>query len=153
MIKRLLLLFICISFHAAAAPEWKLVWSDEFDRDGAPDPAKWGYEVGYIRNGEAQYYTKGNGRGNHMQVPDASTAFHVYAVEWTKEKMRFFVDEKCYFECANDGSGVDSWPFDKPEYLILNLAIGGGWGGQKGIDGKIFPQRMVVDYVRVFGEK
>ena len=38
-------------------------------------------------------------------------------------------------------------------HLILNLAIGGAWGGQKGIDGKIFPQRVVVDCVRVFGEE
>jgi len=46
----------------AAAPGqapagWTLVFSDEFDRPGAPDPAKWGYETGYIRNKEAQYYT------------------------------------------------------------------------------------------------
>ena len=37
---------------------WKLVWSDEFDTDGAPDPKKWGYEVGFVRNGELQYYTQ-----------------------------------------------------------------------------------------------
>src|SRR4051794_3474705 len=38
-------------------PGWKLVWSDEFDTDGAPDPKKWGYETGFIRNNELQYYT------------------------------------------------------------------------------------------------
>ena len=39
-------------------PGWTLVWSDEFDRDGAPDPAKWNPEVGLLRNSELQYYTK-----------------------------------------------------------------------------------------------
>ena len=64
--------------------------------------------------------------------------------------MRFFVDDTAYFTCVNDGQGVDSWPFEAPEYLILNLAIGGSWGGEKGIDEKIFPQRLLIDYVRVY---
>jgi hypothetical protein len=45
---------------------------------------------------------------------------------------------------------VDAWPFDQPHYLILNLAIGGAWGGQKGIDESIFPARYEIDYVRVY---
>jgi len=48
------------------------------------------------------------------------------------------------------GDKMAEWPFDKPFYLILNLAIGGAWGGQKGIDTAAFPQRMEVDYVRVY---
>ena len=47
-----------LSTFAAAAGEWKLVWSDEFDKPGPPDPAKWSYEEGFIRNNEAQYYTR-----------------------------------------------------------------------------------------------
>jgi hypothetical protein len=46
--------------------------------------------------------------------------------------------------------GVDSWPFDKPQYLILNLAIGGDWGGRKGIDDATFPRRFEIDYVRIY---
>ena len=46
--------------------------------------------------------------------------------------------------------GNETWPFDKPHYLILNFAIGGGWGGQKGIDDNIFPQKYYIDYVRVY---
>ena len=46
-----------------------------------------------------------------------------------------------------------AWPYDKPHYLILNAAIGGAWGGQKGIDDTIFPQKCYVDYVRVFEQK
>ena len=42
------------------------------------------------------------------------------------------------------------WPFDGPQFLLLNLAIGGEWGAQKGIDDAIFPQKYVIDYVRVY---
>jgi hypothetical protein len=53
----------------------------------------------------------------------------------------------------NEHGGVDVWPFDQPHYLILNLAIGGSWGGQKGIDENIFPQQFLIDYVRVYQKK
>lgn len=262
----------CFSLPTLAA-DWKLVWSDEFDRDGLPDPAKWACEAGFVRNQELQYYTtnraenarvegghlviearkerfpnprfqadaperrwqqrrefadytsaslttlgrahwtygriearakvpsgrgtwpafwtlgtnisqvgwpacgeidilehvghdtgvvhanvhtrgfnhaRGNGRGARLNVPDAAEAFHVYAVEWTPQRLDFFVDDRKYFTLENDGSGVDSWPFDAPQYLILNLAIGGSWGGQKGVDAAAFPQRYVIDYVRVY---
>lgn len=232
-----------------------MVWSDEFDHDGPPDPAKWKPEVGMIRNGEAQDYTQDrpenarveggnlviearkesyekaqytsaslttskrmswtygrvevrakipNGRGTwpaiwmlgdsigkvgwptcgeidimenvgydpdhiHCTVHTAafnwpkhtqrgktldytnpSADFHIYALEWTAQKMDFYFDDQVVFSFTNDGTGVASWPFDSPQYLILNLAIGGGWGGQKGIDDTIFPCRMLVDYVRVY---
>ena len=42
------------------------------------------------------------------------------------------------------------WPFNNPHYVILNLAIGGNWGGAKGIDNSAFPMEMEVDFVRVF---
>ena len=64
--------------------------------------------------------------------------------------MEFFFDDERYFVFENEGTGPDVWPFDKPHYLILNLAIGGGWGGQKGIDENIFPQKYYIDYVRVY---
>jgi len=50
----------------------------------------------------------------------------------------------------NKGNGYKSWPFDKRFHLLLNVAVGGNWGGQKGIDETIFPRSMVVDYVRVY---
>lgn len=257
---------------ACQASDWKLAWSDEFDKPGLPDPAKWNYEEGFIRNNEAQYYTrersenarvekgmlviearkeqfknaaydpgstnrnarrskeyaeytsaslitrgkaawtygrievkaklpegrgtwpaiwtlgterqagwpacgeidimefvgfepgiihanvhtkkynhmKGNNKGSQITIADASTAFHVYALEWSPQKLDFFVDGKKYFTYDNEGSGADAWPFDKDQYLILNLAIGGAWGGSKGIDPSIFPQRYYIDYVRVY---
>ncbi|MFI5454831.1 MAG: family 16 glycosylhydrolase [Isosphaerales bacterium] len=260
----------------ADAGEWKLVWSDEFDKAGLPDAARWGYETGFLRNNEQQFYTRarrenarvengmliiearkekyrnpsfdpaaktgGKGRGrrgreyadytsaslttrgkaawtygrieiraklpsgrgtwpaiwtlgtnigeagwpacgeidimefvgfepgvvhanihtrkyNHVRktgkgdkisIADASEMFHVYAVEWDAQKIDFFVDGRKYFSFRNEGTGPDVWPYDKDQYLILNLAIGGAWGGQKGIDDRIFPQRYSIDYVRVY---
>jgi beta-glucanase (GH16 family) len=95
-------------------------------------------------------HARGNGRGARLALADAEKEFHVYAVEWTPEKLEFFVDDRKYFTLENDGTGVDSWPFDAPQYLILNLAIGGAWGGQQGVDDGIFPQRFLIDYVRVY---
>jgi beta-glucanase (GH16 family) len=260
----------------ADADDWKLVWSDEFDKPGLPDISRWGYEFGYAQNNERQFYTRERkenarvengmlviearkerypiggpdaaaksgsrrkrqgeagvapytsarlttrgkaawtygrievraklpaGRGtwpaiwmlgsnferagwpacgeidlmehvgydpgvihgnihtakyNHVRktnkgdkipIPDASDAFHVYAVEWDAQKIDFFVDGRKYFTYKNEGDGPATWPYDKDEYLILNLAIGGDWGGQKGIDDSIFPQRFFIDYVRVY---
>jgi beta-glucanase (GH16 family) len=270
------LLMVTILAMTADAGEWKLVWSDEFDKGGLPDAAKWGYETGFIRNHEQQFYTKARdqnarvengmliiearkekyknpasgaagkgtgkgrakreredanytsaslttrgkaawtygrieiraklpsgrgtwpafwtlgtnigqigwpacgeidimefvgfepgvvhanihtrkynhvmktGKGDKLAVADASKAFHVYAIEWDHEKIDFFVDKHKYFTFRNEGTGRDAWPYDQEEYLILNLAIGGDWGGQKGIDDAVFPQRSYIDYVRVY---
>lgn len=242
------------SASAQAQAGWALVFADEFDKPGAPDPAKWDYERGYIRNKEAQFYTSrpenvrvedghlviegrqepyegyqytsasintrgrfeflygrvevraklpagrgawpaiwtlGTNRGevrwpacgeidimenvgfdplrihasvhtaayNHVagtqktaivEVDDPSKDFHVYAMEWRPERIDVFMDGKKYFTFANEGTGNDAWPFDKPQYLLINLAIGGMWGGQKGIDAGSFPQRYLVDYVRIY---
>ena len=233
---------------------WTLVFADEFDKAGAPDPAKWDYELGYIRNKEAQFYTSrpenvrvegghlviegrkeshegfaytsasvntrgrfeflygrvevraklpagrgawpaiwtlGTNRGqvrwpacgeidimenvgfeplrihasvhtaayNHVagtqktaivEIDDPSKDFHVYAMEWHADRIDVFVDGRKYFTFENEGTGNDAWPFDKPQYLLINLAIGGMWGGQKGIDDGSFPQRYLVDYVRIY---
>lgn len=260
----LVAIFLSVSFApliAEPAPDWKLVWADEFSEEGAPDQKKWRYEVGIVRNDEAQLYTD-NRRGNvrvedgcliiearkeRMEIPGAAgksaeytsgsidtrgnadwlygrmevrakvpqgrgmwpaiwmmpadgkagwpacgeidimeyvgykpdvihgtvhTAiynhvkntqkggriklknpwedFHLYAIEWDKESIRFYVDDKLYFTFDNEGTGDAAWPFDKPFYLKLNSAVGGGWGGQKGIDDAIFPKKFYVDYVRIY---
>lgn len=237
------------------ATDWRLIWGDEFDRPGAPDPAKWGYEYGRVRNREAQFYTRDRpenarieggqliitarrepwsgadytaasvvsrgkfsfrygrveiraklptGRGtwpalwmlgenmkgvgwpkcgeidlmenvgfdpdrvhftihtgafNHVKktgvgraitVPKAAEDFHAYGLLWTPERLELFFDGKKVHEFRNDGQGVDHWPFDAPAYLLMNFAVGGDWGGQKGVDASIFPQEFRIDYVRVW---
>jgi beta-glucanase (GH16 family) len=98
-------------------------------------------------------HTKGTGKGSKIETDKPYASFHTYAFEWTPEKMDFFFDENKYFTFNNEHTGVEAWPFDQPMYLILNLAIGGSWGGQKGIDESIFPQKFLIDYVRVYQKK
>jgi beta-glucanase (GH16 family) len=98
----------------------------------------------------AYNHTIGTNKGNRITVPRPYDRFHVYAVDWNMDRMDFFVDDSLYFSFANEGTGVDTWPFDQEFYLILNIAVGGAWGGQQGIDDAIFPQRMEIDYVRVY---
>lgn len=91
-----------------------------------------------------------NQRTSILPVPDAGTVFHTYAMEWDAEEIRIYVDGHHYFTSRKEGGDWTSWPFDRPFHLVLNLAVGGDWGGEKGIDEKAFPQRMEVDYVRVY---
>ena len=239
--------------------EWKLVWSDEFDRDGLPDPQRWSYDLGGHGwgNAELQFYTEnrrenarvenghlviearreawegmdytsarlvtkgkgdwtygrfvirakvpagrgtwpaiwmlptvwnlGNGgwpdngeidimehvghnvgvvhasthtqahqwpkktqRTGTIDVPDASEAFHDYVLEWDAEEIRVSVDDRHYFTSRKNGGDWTSWPFFRDFHLVLNVAVGGHWGGEKGVDPAVFPQRMEIDYVRVY---
>ena len=92
----------------------------------------------------------GTQRSDTALVPDCSTAFHVYSMEWDSLTVNVAVDGRTYFSFANENKGYEYWPFDNKMFLILNIAIGGNWGGQQGIDNTIFPIRMEVDYVRVY---
>ena len=237
------------------SPEWSLVWSDEFNYEGLPDPEKWTYEVGNVRNQESQFYAKerlknsrvengrliieahredyrgerfssasittldkaewqygrfevraklpgGRGtwpaiwmigsnidevgwfrcgeidimenvgfdpnrvhayihneaynhvkktqRGSTIVLKEPDKNFYIYALEWGPEQMTFYADGVPYFTFHNEGGGEEVWPFDQPFYLLLNLAIGGVWGGIKGIDESAFPQRYEIDYVRIY---
>jgi beta-glucanase (GH16 family) len=94
-------------------------------------------------------------RTARVTVPGAQDEFHVYAVEWTAAEIRAFVDDRMYFTFRNerpDNPQADwrQWPFDRDFRILLNVAVGGNWGGQKGVDEAIWPQRMEIDYVRVF---
>jgi beta-glucanase (GH16 family) len=88
--------------------------------------------------------------GSSFTLPTAETQFHLYAIEWYEDRIDAYVDDTKFFTFENDGSGWEAWPFDKPFHLILNIAIGGSWGGARGVDDTIFPTRMEIDYVRVY---
>lgn len=88
-----------------------------------------------------------------MTVPDVHEKFHSYILEWTPDTLKAFVDDSLYFVYGNEGLGESKWPYDKPYYLILNIAVGGAWGSVEGIDESAFPQTMEVDYVRVYQRK
>jgi beta-glucanase (GH16 family) len=95
-------------------------------------------------------HLKNTHKGSKIAVARPFADFHVYALEWHPERLDFFVDDKKYFSYPDEGTGKGAWPFDEPHYLLLNIAIGGDWGGQRGIDESIFPQKLTIDYVRVF---
>jgi beta-glucanase (GH16 family) len=91
------------------------------------------------------------GRGAELSVSSACSAFHNYQMEWTLKAITIGIDGRAYMRVANDQPGGEgAWPFDKPFYMILNLAIGGDWAAPKGMDPKVLPQRFEVDYVRVW---
>ena len=85
-----------------------------------------------------------------VYVNTLSTEFHEYGVMWDKNQIDFLFDGKVYQTFKNLHDGPDSWPFDKDFHIILNIAVGGNWGGKHGVDVSIWPQRMEVDYVRVY---
>lgn len=83
-------------------------------------------------------------------IPTATTEFHIYRVDWTPYAVRGYFDDALVFTFTNDGKGSATWPFDKTFHLLLNIAVGGNWGGVQGVDDTVFPATMVVDYVRVY---
>lgn len=102
---------------------------------------------------ESYNHVIGTQKNNKMTVADCYTNFHVYALEWEATEYRVYVDNNLYFTFKNEGTGYKVWPFDKQFHLLLNVAVGGNWGGMKGIDESIFPRSMIVDYVRVYQTK
>lgn len=139
---------------------WPAIWML-----GSTKPLRWpddgeidvmehvGYNQNYIH---ASVHTKkynhivGTQKTDTVIVPDCSDSFHVYGVEWSADNVQISIDGIIYFTFKNEKSGYDAWPFDNKLYLILNLAVGGNWGGAQGVDESIWPRRMEVDFVRVY---
>jgi len=113
-----------------------------------------GYDPGIIHgtiHTEAYNHIKGTQKEGKITIPDAQEAFHVYTVDWEADRMDFYVDDKLYHTVERDPKDdYKGWPFDQRFYLIMNMAVGGNWGGAQGIDPDIWPQRMEIDYVRVY---
>jgi beta-glucanase (GH16 family) len=112
-----------------------------------------GYDQGVIHastHTKKYFHSIGTQKTAVITVADCSEAFHVYSLDWDAEKVTILIDNKPYFSFKNEHTGNDAWPFNKPFHLLLNIAIGGGWGGQKGVDETIFPKKMEIDYVRVY---
>jgi beta-glucanase (GH16 family) len=88
--------------------------------------------------------------GAKIVLPDVFSDFHVYAVEWQPDRIDFCVDGNPYHSLSRSEAKHGFWPFDRPHFLLINLAIGGIWGGEQGVNETAFPQRYVIDYVRVY---
>lgn len=141
---------------------WPAIWMLPVDWDYGGWPKSGEIDimehVGYAPNKvfgtvhtEAFNHTKGTQQGDSILVNDLSTAFHTFAIEWSESQIDFFVNDSKYFTFQNqEGYTSAEWPFDKPFQLILNLAVGGNWGGKYGINDAVFPQQFVIDYVRFY---
>jgi len=104
---------------------------------------------------KAYHHSIGTQKTARMTVPTARTAFNTYAVEWDPHEIRAFINGRQYFTFKNErltspSADYRQWPFDKPFHLLLNVAVGGFWGGMRGVDESIWPQRMEVEFVRVW---
>ncbi|MCW3090900.1 MAG: licheninase [Ferruginibacter sp.] len=95
-------------------------------------------------------HTIGTQKGKGIFIKDPYTTFHKYAIDWTHAKIDFLLDDKVYFSFVNQRKTINEWPFNAPFYLLMNIAVGGGWGGQKGINDAVFPATMEIEYVRVY---
>lgn len=271
LLTSLFFMISCKTNHGNIEKTYRLVWSDEFNYFGKPDPEKWGFENGFIRNLEKQYYTgklknarvengvlileahketaknkafisekstdwkenlrqadytsaslttkglaqwkygiieikaklpKGTGlwpaiwmlnenfeeedshKGEidimehlgfdrksiigsvHLDTPENESyqfqskkiriknpydEFHTYAIRWTAKQIDYLLDGEIYQTIKKKNFNQhNQWPFDQPFYLKLNVAVGGISGSKKGIDDCTLPQKMIIEYVRVY---
>ena len=123
-------------------------WSGEIDV--MEHPTNQDRIFGTCHSWQYSYFTGSmSPAGGSIQITDSETAFHIYAVEWTPDKIDFFVDDQKYYTFNNENSGFKVWPFDQPFYILLAMGVGGGWAGPPDAS-TIFPAIMEVDYVRVY---
>lgn len=93
-----------------------------------------------------------NGQSINTKITTIETVedgFHIYKCHWTKDFIKFYIDEVLVYTFSPEVKDESTWPFDKPSYLLLNLAVGGNFGGPE-VDDAIFPQEFSIDYVRIF---
>ena len=141
---------------------WPAIWmlGESINSIGWPDCGEIdimehvGYDEGTIHGSihtEEYNHMYNTQRSGSKYIENVTSTFHVYSLEWSPFYLRYLIDDEPFFFVYNDSKGDNSkWPFDDPHYIILNLAIGGDWGGVQGISTSEFPMRMMVDYVRVF---
>ncbi len=103
---------------------------------------------------QAYYHAIGTQKTAAKKISTVMDEFHTYALEWTPEYIKTYVDGVLLFHYNPDsypkGRNEDTWPFNKPFQLKLNLAWGGDWGGMYGVDESCLPATFEIDYVRVF---
>lgn len=140
---------------------WPAIWMLPTDRAYGDWPKSGEIDImehiGYDPNvvhisthSEAYYFKINTQKTATKKIATATTDFHLYRVDWTPFAIRGYIDDQKIFEFTNEGTGYKVWPFDKRFHLLLNVAVGGDWGGAQGIDNSTFPNAMEVDYVRVY---
>jgi beta-glucanase (GH16 family) len=140
---------------------WPAIWTlpTNWEYGGWPNSGEIDImeHVGYDQNNihgtvhtGAYNHSKGTQKGASKYISTASSEFHTYAVEWYEEEILFFIDDDHYFTFENEHKTTQEWPFDKAQHLLLNIAIGGNWGGAQGIDPNLEEAIMEIEYVRVY---
>ena len=100
----------------------------------------------------AYYFKQGNQIGSEIELDSMNTKFHTYAVEWYPNEIKGYLDGEHYYTYDKNANDLE-WPFHQAQNIIINLAIGGGWGGAKGVDESFNSHQYILDYVRVYEKK
>lgn len=112
-----------------------------------------GHDEGRIHGSvhtESYNHIIGTQRTNSKLIENVKTLFHIYSIEWSEQKIDFFIDDTLHFTFKNDfKNDFRTWPFNERFHLLLNVAVGGNWPGPPN-NTTVFPQDMEVDYVRVY---
>ncbi|MGL1889259.1 MAG: glycoside hydrolase family 16 protein [Reichenbachiella sp.] len=98
----------------------------------------------------AYNHSIGTHKNAEIFIPDNEDIFHNYILEWDENEYRVYVDEQHFFTFKNEGLTTQEWPYDQKFHLLLNIAYGGDWGGENGLDDDALPVSMEIDYVRVY---
>ena len=130
---------------------WSLGTSGGWPRGGEVDIMEYVGKEPHDVHCNLHYALKGRhtSAGGMVKLDNPWDEFHVYAVDWNSDRMEFSCDQKKYYTfdlSKADEQGFN--PYRKPQYILLNLALGGGYGGP--IDDANLPQTFVIDYVRVY---
>jgi beta-glucanase (GH16 family) len=137
---------------------WPAIWTlgHKLPKEGWPELGEidimehvgWNQDVIHFSLHSKHYNHKiGNQATYFTKIENVSSSYKTYVLEWDENKLSFFVDE-AHMATFNKSDYPDSWPFNKPHYLILNLALGGGWGRE--IDDACLPQRLSIRSVKVY---
>ncbi|HEQ71676.1 MAG TPA: glycosyl hydrolase family protein [Spirochaetia bacterium] len=141
---------------------WPAIWMMPSDGvyGGWPDSGEidimefFGFDPGYIHHNihtEKYNHKIGTNKGTRARTDGLHTNFQIYELQWYPDRLEYYVDGKKNFTYRKESDDPAVWPYDRPFYMILNCAVGGDWMRQNGgIDDAIFPQQMIVDYVRVY---
>lgn len=147
---------------------WPAIWMLPTDWEYGNWPASGEIDimehVGYNQNTihasihtQSYYHSINTQKTATKVIPDVSTNFHTYSIEWLPDKIMAYIDGELYFTFEptkyKANPTFKEWPFDKKMHLLLNIAVGGNWGGAKGMDESIYPVQMEIDYVRVYQSK
>jgi len=96
-------------------------------------------------------YTIATQKTAKTTLPTFDKEFHIYRMDWTPDEIKAFLDDNEFFSFKRrQFAPWQEWPFHHPQHILVNIAIGGNWGGLNGIDDTIFPIRMELDYIRYY---